>query len=145
MAQSELDRRESLKAAVIAGLSFLLADAVAQLINFWLLTREFEQLATLAITHPAQVLVKAIISLLTGSLFGITYRYIIRRDSNPHLKDGAVLAFGLVRAFVPLEIQSNLAESIWLCAVFGSESLFCFLVARLSLDFALQRLWLQPF
>ncbi len=145
MAQSELDRRESLKAAVIAGLSFLLADTVAQLINFWLLTRAFDQLATLAITNPGQVLVKAITSLLTGCLFGITYRYIIRRDSNPHLKDGAVLAFGLVRGLVPLEIQSNLAESIWLFAVFGGESLFCFLFARFSLDFALQRLWLQPF
>lgn len=40
---------------------------------------------------------------LTGFMFGVTYRYAIRRDHNPHLRSGAVAAFVLVRALAQVD------------------------------------------
>lgn len=84
-------------------------------------------------------------SLLSGFLFGVTYRYIIRRDDNSHLRDGAVLAFTLVRSGGLIELQSgqgNMAPAIALLMV---ESLIGFGAARSSLDWAMAQNWLKPF
>jgi hypothetical protein len=45
-------------------------------------------------------------------LFGVTYRYIIQEDSNPQLKAGAVLAFGLVRGLTVLDIGLNILSKL---------------------------------
>ena len=82
-------------------------------------------------------------SLLSGFLFGVTYRYIIRRDDNSHLRDGAVLAFALVRSGGLIELPSG--QETTAIALLMVESLVGFAAARSSLDLALGRQWLKPF
>jgi hypothetical protein len=138
------ERIESLKAGTLAALSFTLAYSLIALGNSWVLAELFETLAALQITTPVAVLVKVGVAWISGFLFGVTYRYVIRDDKNPHLKDGAVLAFGLVRGLAPVEGQHNLTEAFWSLGVLGIESLLCFAIARLILDWAHDNHWLKP-
>ncbi|MFN9173333.1 MAG: hypothetical protein ACK58N_02130 [Synechocystis sp.] len=84
-------------------------------------------------------------SLLSGFLFGVTYRYIIRRDDNSHLRDGAVLAFALVRSGGLIELQPGHSEMVGAIALLMLESLVGFAAARSSLDLAMGQQWLKPF
>lgn len=133
------ERIESLKAGGIAGSAFSVAYGVCALAN-----------QSLGI-NPQESWIKAAIALLSGFLFGVTYRYIIRTDSNPHLKDGAVLAFGLVRGGGIAENTDHLFEHGFLVdhgflvSVLLIEGLICFAIARSCLDLALFRQWLKPF
>ncbi|MFN5514910.1 MAG: hypothetical protein ACK5CA_09225 [Cyanobacteriota bacterium] len=83
--------------------------------------------------------------LLSGFLFGVTYRYIVRGDGNPHLRDGAVLAFALVRSAGYLQALTDPVQSgaflAWICL----ESVLSFGAARSLLDLALNRRWLGVF
>ena len=92
---------------------------------------------------------------VSGFLFGMTYRYVIRDDRNPHLKSGAVLAFGLVRAIPQIEpgishILGSIPnipnlQDVWPLAILGLESLILFAAARIVLDWAIERNWVKPF
>jgi hypothetical protein len=82
--------------------------------------------------------------LLSGFLFGVTYRYIIRQDNNPHLRDGAVLAFTLVRSGGLVELQVGKEGMVAAIALLMLESLIGFAVARSSLDWAMKKQWLKP-
>ena len=132
----QAQRIESLKAGVIAGLSFAVAYGIVTLLNFFVIVRQIEAL---------NLLLGGAIAVISGFLFGITYRYIIRQDENLHLKDGAVLAFSLVRGLAPVELQANFSASFWYLGIFAVESIFCFAIARFSLDLALDRKWVKPF
>lgn len=90
------------------------------------------------------VIVSGAIAKFSGFLFAVTYRYIVRQDQNPHLRSGAVGAFGLVRGLA-------LAEMVWqearplVLAVMLLESFALFGGIRIILDWALAQGWLQPF
>ncbi len=135
------ERIESLKAGTLAALSLTLAYSLTVVVNSLVLAEQFEELAALQITAPITLLLKVAIGWLSGFLFGVTYRYVIRDDKNPHLQDGAVLAFGLVRGLASMEVEQNL----WVLGVLGIESVVCFAIARLTLDWAIQRYWVKPF
>lgn len=82
------------------------------------------------------------IAQLSGFLFGVTYRYIVRQDNNPHLKAGAVGAFSLVRGLAQIEAcGSGASISLWL--LFLLESFALFLGARLALDRAINGGWVK--
>ena len=84
------------------------------------------------------------IGAVSGFLFGVTYRYVIRGDRNSHLNDGAVLAFGLVRGLAVVE--QNLVLSELLSVLFlVTQSIVCFAIARLVLDLAIARKLIKPF
>lgn len=139
------ERIESLKAGILAAASFTLAYSFAIVGNGLVLAEQFEPFTPLEITLGINLLVKVAIAGLSGFLFGVTYRYVIRDDQNPHLKDGAVFAFGLVRGLAPVEIQANFTDAVWLWSVLGIESIGCFAIARLILDWAIHRHWVKPF
>lgn len=139
------ERIESLKAGTLGALSLTLAYSIIVVVNSLVLVEQFEALAALQITTPFTLLVRVAIAWLSGFLFGLTYRYVIRDDKNPHLKAGAVLAFGLVRGLAPVEVEQNLTDAFWLLGVLGIESILCFAIARLALDWAIQRHWIKPF
>jgi hypothetical protein len=126
------ERIESLKIGCLASLAFTLTYLMMLLVQLRLLT-EFN-------FGWVQIAIAA----LSGFLFGVTYRYIVQNQENPHLKDGAVLAFGLVRGLVPLERSDGLNEHILSLSLFLGESLFCFAVARWCLDATFQNGWLKP-
>jgi hypothetical protein len=81
----------------------------------------------------------------SGFLFGATYRYIIREDKNPHLKEGGVFAFGLVRGLAQVDIGLNFSTSIFPLIVLASESILGFAIAAFSLDSAIKFGWVKPF
>ena len=139
------ERIESLKAGTLTALSFTLAYSLTVVVNNLVLAEQFEVLAALHITDAVNLLVKVAIAGLSGFLFGVTYRYVIRGDENPHLKSGAVLAFGLVRGLAPVEAEQNLTEAFWSLGILGIESVVCFAIARLSLDWAIHRHWVKRF
>lgn len=89
------------------------------------------------------VVVQGAIVLLSGFLFGVTYRYVVRQDANLQLKSGAVLAFGLVRGLAQVGEMTQL-EAVWI-GVRILESLLLFTVAGLVLDWAIRRDWVQSF
>ncbi len=89
------ERIESAKAGIVGAVAFAVTELVITVVNglMFHLAAKFNFWATLdgvGLTHIA-------IGLVSGFLFGVTYRYIIRDDRNSHLNDGAVLAFSLVR------------------------------------------------
>lgn len=134
------DRIESLKIGAIGGFAFCFADLVARLAN----TQIPLALDSLPPFTGIEGWVGGAIALVSGFLFGVTYRYIIRSDDNSHLRDGAVLAFGLVRGLAPIATKSTLALDWNASIVFGVESLLCYLIARLALDLAFRNQWVQP-
>jgi hypothetical protein len=128
------ERIESFKSGILAAIAFLFAYILIMLASSSIV-------ASLARFNVVGVA----IALASGFLFGVTYRYIIRGDGNSHLKDGAVLAFGLVRGLAAIEVSGCLAPDCWLpMVVLGGESLFCFFIARLTLDLGLSRGWIEP-
>ena len=127
------ERIESLKAGGIAGTAFGITYGLSVLVN-----RTFG-------LNTEETLIKLAIALLSGFLFGVTYRYIIRTDSNSHLKEGAILAFGLVRGGGLAEMTEPLVDNGVLLAIVLLEGMIGFAIARFCLDIALARQWLKPF
>ena len=135
------ERIESVKAGVTGAAAFAVAELVFSIIqNLVLWTRG----STIYTSIDGLWLVQLAIGAVSGFLFGVTYRYVIRGDRNSHLNDGAVLAFGLVRGLAVVE--QNLVLSELLSVVFlVTQSIICFAIARLVLDLAIARKLIKPF
>ena len=103
---------------------------------------------------------------LTGGLFGITYRYVVRSDRYGHLGEGAFLAFALTRSLGSIETIVGLHQTststlalatlnelgqpialyaVLVCVVIVFENLLLFAIARTGLMVALDRNWIAPF
>lgn len=140
------ERIESVKAGLFGALAAGCAAGVVRLVNGWLLA---PHVAVLAVLQPEPNLVAASVSgaiaLLSGFLFGVTYRYVIRQDHNPHLRSGAVLAFGLVRALAQIDTGWTPLTPLLPFIVLGLESLLLFAAARILLDWAICQRWVKPF
>jgi hypothetical protein len=138
------ERIESLKVGIFAAFALTISYSLTTLANHLLLA-QFEQLAALQITSLISFGVKVATAFISGFLFGITYRYVIRQDDNSHLSEGAVLAFGIVRGLAPLEVTPLTSSSFWLLSVLGVESIVYFTLARFILDWAIRQQWVKPF
>nr|WP_228023948.1 hypothetical protein [Synechocystis salina] len=128
---------ESIKAGCLGAIAFGLVYGLTWLGNsyFSLLTTPNSDWMSLGLNVGS--------SLLSGFLFAVTYRYIIRQDDNAHLRDGAVLAFTLVRSGGLIELPTT--EDPLAIAILMGESLISFAVVRSSLDWAMDWGWLRPF
>ncbi len=85
------------------------------------------------------------IALLSGFLFGVTYRYVVRADNNPQLKLGTVFAFGLIRGLAELDGAIPMLADGLLLLLSLMESVALFAIAQLILDGAIQYRWVKPF
>jgi hypothetical protein len=133
----KVERIESVKAGSLGG--------VAAGISYGLILM-FEQL--ILAEHSRSLIsfgLEASIVILTGFLFGVTYRYVIRTDRNDHLNSGAVLAFGLVRGLAQLNITAFDLDQVWLAGLVVGKSILLFAIARYAIDYALKQCWLSPF
>ena len=102
------ERLESLKAGVIGSVSLGLAFLSTSFINVLWLDKYFHLVGYHTINMVSlQVLSSGVIAGFSGFLFGVTYRYIIRVDTNPHLKTGGIWDFGL-RGLTQIEVGWNL-------------------------------------
>lgn len=137
------ERIESIKAGAIGGLSVAVAWGVTSLGNQLMLSPGLESWAIFP--EWQRLWLSGASAGVAGFLFGVTYRYIIRDDVNPHLKSGAVFAFGLVRGLAQVEVGLSNPNSLFPVAVMASESILMFAVARVLLDAAIARHWVKPF
>jgi hypothetical protein len=124
------ERIESVKVGVIAAFAFVCADLVFVFFHGLILSKSIAILAQLRMDLDWQFLLREAIAWVSGFLFGVTYRYIIRDDDNPHLKDGAVLSFGIVRGLALLEAMGTEGDRFLSSAILGVESIVCFAIAR---------------
>lgn len=134
---SNLERIESVKAGFLGAMTFTFSYILILGLNYTIWPENALDIMSLTL--------KVAIAFISGFLFSVTYRYIIRTDNNGHLKDGAVFAFGLVRGLVPVEMSADFCNNLGQLSILGMESIICFIVARLSLDFAFYRRWIKPF
>jgi hypothetical protein len=141
----QAERIDSIKAGILAGFSFCFTYCMAILVNRLVGVEQLTLFTQLPKPVGIDLLLTIVSAWVSGFLFGVTYRYIIRSDRNPHLKDGAVLAFGLVRGLVFVEVRDNLHGSFYLLSLLTIESLFCFVVARFTIDLAIGRNWVKPY
>jgi hypothetical protein len=133
------ERIESLKGAITAAITFAIADLGITLANTFV--SKLNQSDLIPAYSLEDWLLRAIIALSSGFLFGVTYRYIIRNDRNSHLQDGAVLAFGLVRGLALIEGKTF----SFLLLILMSESIISFAIARWVLDWALAKKLIKPY
>ncbi|MGD1804300.1 hypothetical protein ACP6PL_02505 [Dapis sp. BLCC M126] len=143
------ERIESLKAGTLAGISLFFTFGAIALGNSLILGHSWESLANLEIiTLDWNILFQGTIAFISGFLFGVTYRYIIRQDRNPHLKSGAVLAFGSVRGLGQIDVGLNSEATfidLWPLMVLGIESVVAFAVVGLVLDLGINQKWIKLF
>ncbi|CCI28936.1 conserved hypothetical protein [Microcystis aeruginosa PCC 9809] len=119
------ERIESIQVGSISALAFLVP---------YLLFLTVERLLLGESITLIGAFVKISGAIISGFLFGVTYRYVVRNDDNPHLKDGTVAAFALVRGLVPLQLSTDLIADAWQLSLFLGESFICFLSSRLLLE-----------
>ena len=140
------ERLESLKAGVNGSISLGLAFLSTSLINVFWLDKYFPLVGYDKIDLVnLQVLLSGVIAGFSGFLFGVTYRYIIRVDTNPHLKTGGIWAFGLVRGLTQIEVGWNINNPVLPFLILAAESILWFALAAFALDAAILRKWLKPF
>ncbi|OKH30726.1 hypothetical protein NIES2119_30460 [[Phormidium ambiguum] IAM M-71] len=136
------ERIESLKAGICGALSLSLAFSVMTLLHLFL-AQQFPAVAIWQTPTLINLLFSGGVAFLSGFLFGITYRYIIRQDENSHLQEGAVLSFGLVRGLAQVDIGLKWENTFWSLGFLCIESLLLFAFARFALDLAIYRQWVK--
>ncbi|MBF2001131.1 MAG: hypothetical protein IGS38_10475 [Synechococcales cyanobacterium M58_A2018_015] len=134
------ERLESLKAGMAAASLFGLLFLVLWGVESWVgLSPPSEFLSPSPLAIPTELL-RAGIALLTGFLFGVTYRYILRQDTNRQLQVGAIVAFGLIRGLAQVEL---LLGQVPLAALRLLGNLLSFAVVGFALSWMMQQGWVQ--
>ncbi|KAL4348840.1 hypothetical protein GQ457_17G022640 [Hibiscus cannabinus] len=132
------ERFESVKAALISALVGTLAGLPISLTQ---------------VSSTTQLLLPLSVNFISCALFGVTFRYAVRRDlDNFQLKTGTSAAFGFVKGLgtlgggAPLELDAGsfLSHAVD-GAVYVSQNLFIFLFAAVGLDFCIKMRILSPF
>ncbi len=119
------ERIESIQVGSISALAFVVPYLLFLIVDRLFLGESITVIGTF---------VKISGAIISGFLFGVTYRYVVRNDDNPHLKDGTVAAFALVRGLVPLQLSTDLIADSGTLSLFLGESFICFLSSRLLLE-----------
>jgi hypothetical protein len=133
----KVERIESVKAGSLSGIAAGISYGSISMIDRLVLPEYSRSLISLGL--------EAAISIVTGFLFGVTYRYIVRTDRNDHLNSGAVLAFGLVRGLAQIDVSKFELSQIWIDGLIVGKSILLFSIARYLLDLALTAGWILPF
>lgn len=128
------ERIESIKAGILAAIAFACAYSLTTLLNGLLFSHLFSSVSSFVL------IAREAIALSSGFLFGVTYRYLIRYNENPHLKDGIIFAFALVRGLALGEIVESFTSLLMIIAM---ESVFAFALTRFTLDFAFAKNWIS--
>ncbi|MCC0177349.1 hypothetical protein I4641_10210 [Waterburya agarophytonicola K14] len=137
------ERTESVKAGIVGAGTFAISELVFFLAKE-IAINTFSAYNLTPVFLNGELLLQLAIGAVSGFLFGVTYRYIIRDDRNFHLNDGAVLAFGLVRGLALVENNLVLSELGYLIFLIV-QSIICFAIARSILDLAISSKFIKPF
>ncbi|XP_030540247.1 uncharacterized protein LOC115748021 [Rhodamnia argentea] len=134
----EEERWESVKAASVSALVGTLAGLPLSLAQ---------------VAAVSQLVLPSGIDFISCALFGITFRYAVRRDlDNIQLKTGTSAAFGFVRGLAclgagpPLELNlESFLSHAFSGAVYIAEGLLIFVFAAVALEFCFKMRVLSPF
>ncbi len=156
---SVADRIESFKAGFLGAIASVFAFFAIALLHHSLqlvlphilLNLPVQLIASFELGSPLILLIKLGMIGFSGFLFAVTYRYIVRRDRNSHLKSGAILAFACIRSFATIEqdlpsltllplIQATFAITILLL-----ENIAFFAIIQSILETAIQQKWITAF
>ena len=132
-----IERIESVKAGSLGGIAAGISYGLMLTIDRFVLHEYSRSFVSLGLEIS--------IAIVSGFLFGVTYRYIIRTDRNEHLNSGAVLAFGLVRGLAQVNVDEFDLSQVWMDSSIVTKSVIMFAIARYILDRALAASWVLPF
>ncbi|XP_076909621.1 uncharacterized protein LOC143566965 [Bidens hawaiensis] len=132
------ERFESIKAASISAIVGTLAGLPVSLTQA---------------ANTSELILPSVITLISCALFGVTFRYAVRRDlDNFQLKTGTSGAFAFVKGLAtlgggpPMELDvGSVSSHAFTGAVYVSENLLIFLFAAVGLDFCIKLGILSPF
>lgn len=137
------ERIESVKAGIVGAGGFAISE-LAIIFTKATVIQAFVGQQAISTNFSLELLFQIFFGAVSGFLFGVTYRYVIRNDQNSHLNDGAVFAFGLIRGLALIENSLVWSEIISLMFLIV-QSMVCFAIARYILDLAIARKLIKPF
>ena len=140
-----LERIESVKAGSLSGIAAGMSYCLMMTVDRFVLGGYYRSIVSLGLEISIAQCRLCLIAIVSGFLFGVTYRYIIRTDRNDHLNSGAVLAFGLVRGLAQVDVDEFELSQIWMDGLIVGKSILLFSIARYTLDYALAASWILPF
>ncbi|NJN24092.1 MAG: hypothetical protein HC810_06495 [Acaryochloridaceae cyanobacterium RL_2_7] len=136
------ERIASIKAGLIGAIAAGCAAILLDLLNSWIHHQVWGNSFILAQSAFESALTLAF-AVISGFLFGVTYRYILRQDSNPHLRTGAIAAFGLIRGLGQIDAGVLLHGHPAAMALLAGESMMMIAIAASCLDVAIHQKWIQ--
>lgn len=136
------ERLESLKAGLIAGIMAAIAEGFFQSLQVYVWPK-LESTEIMKLIFAPAFWGDLAIAGLSGFLFGVTCRYAIRQDHNPHLSSGVILAFGLVRGLAQVRLDEVMWQDTSLVLFAMMESIGLFAIAYISLSAFLRWGWVK--
>jgi len=150
---SVADRIESFKAGFLGAIASVFAFFAIALLHHFLqdfLTGE-QLISSFELGNSFILLIKLGMIGFSGFLFAVTYRYIVRRDRNSHLKSGAILAFACIRSFatvdrdLPALTLLPLVQLALVSAILLLENIAWLAIIQSLLETAIQHKWIAAF
>ena len=149
---SVADRIESFKAGFLGAIASVFAFfAIALLHHFLQNFLSVQLISSFELSSPFILLIKLGMIGFSGFLFAVTYRYIVRRDRNSHLKSGAILAFACIRSFgaidrdLPTLTLLPLVQLALVSAILLLENVAWLAIVQSILETAIQNKWIAAF
>ncbi|NMF60388.1 hypothetical protein [Pseudanabaena yagii] len=149
------DRIESFKAGFLGAITSVFAFfAIAILHHFlqnMLANEPVQLISSFELSNPLILLIKLAMIGFAGFLFAVTYRYIVRRDRNSHLKSGAILAFACIRSFATVDheltslIQLPFISMSLAIAILLGENIAWLAIVQGLIETAIQHKWITAF
>ncbi|WP_434684107.1 hypothetical protein [Pseudanabaena minima] len=149
---SVADRIESFKAGFLGAIASVFAFfAIALLHHFLQNFLPVQLISSFELSSPFILLIKLGMIGFSGFLFAVTYRYIVRRDRNSHLKSGAILAFACIRSFgaidrdLPTLTLLPLVQLALVSAFLLLENVAWLAIVQSLLETSIQNKWIAAF
>ena len=149
---SVADRIESFNAGFLGAIASVFAFfAIALLHHFLQNFLSVQLISSFELSSPFILLIKLGMIGFSGFLFAVTYRYIVRRDRNSHLKSGAILAFACIRSFgaidrdLPTLTLLPLVQLALVSAILLLENVAWLAIVQSILETAIQNKWIAAF
>ncbi len=149
------DRIESFKAGFLGAIASVFAFfAIALLHHFlrnMLANSPIQLISSFELSTPLILLIKLAMIGFAGFLFAVTYRYIVRRDRNSHLKSGAILAFACIRSFATVDheltslTQLPFISTALAIAILLVENIAWLAIVQSLIETAIQHKWITAF
>ncbi len=149
---SVADRIESFKAGFLGAIASVFAFfAIALAHHFLQNLLTVKLISSFELGNPLILLIKLGMISFSGFLFAVTYRYIVRRDRNSHLKSGAILAFACIRGFATIERDLPaltllpLTQMAFAIAILLLENIVWLAIVQSILETAIHHKWITAF